>query len=71
MAKLVCNALDRWYERLVPGEKVEEADEVWGSKVLYRFYGNKEFPIEWANETEKKIFYVLSDLHNPHPASPL
>jgi len=69
--ELIENPLGKWYEKIAPGEKVEEADEVWGSKVLYRFYGNKDFPVEWKNETEKKIFWVLSDLHNPHPVSPL
>ncbi len=71
MVKLVENPLGKWYERIAPGEKVEEADEVWGSKVLYRFYGSKDFPIEWKTETEKKIHWVISDLHTPHPASPL
>jgi len=71
IVKLVENPLGKWYERIAPGEKVEGEDEVWGSKVLYRFYGNEDFPIEWKNETEKKIHWVLSDLHNPHPASPL
>lgn len=46
-------------------------EKIWGSKVLYRFYGNKDFPIEWKNDEEKKIHFVLSDQHNPHPTSPL
>jgi len=62
--------LKKWYEEDT-GKKVEEMDEVWGSKVLSRFYGNKDFPIEWNGETEKKIHWVISDLHNPHPSSTL
>ena len=63
--------LGNWYEIDVSDIPVEERDEVWGSKVLARFYGNEEFPIEWENETEKKVHWVLSELHNPHPASAL
>lgn len=59
--------MDKWYEQDEKETPVEERDEVWGSEVLGRFYGNEEFPVEWGSKTEKKIFWVLSDFHNPHP----
>lgn len=68
--EIVENPLGKWYEK-PDGKRVEDLDEVWGSKILYRFYGNEDFPIEWKNETEKRIHWIISDLHNPHPASPL
>jgi pyruvate,water dikinase len=39
--------------------------------VLGQFLGDDEFPIEWASETEKKLFWVFDDLHCPHPLSPM
>ena len=39
--------------------------------VLGQFLGDDEFPIEWATETEKDLFWVYDDLHCPHPLSPM
>jgi len=39
--------------------------------ILGQFLGDDEFPIEWASETEKKLFWVFDDLHCPHPLSPM
>jgi pyruvate,water dikinase len=40
-------------------------------EVLGQFLGDETFPIEWANETEKLLFWVYDDLHNPKPLSPM
>jgi pyruvate,water dikinase len=40
-------------------------------EVLGQFMGDETFPIEWANETEKLLFWVYDDLHNPKPLSPM
>ncbi|HEY8135068.1 MAG TPA: hypothetical protein VIF08_03440, partial [Candidatus Limnocylindrales bacterium] len=40
-------------------------------QVLGQFLGDDSFPIEWASETEKKLFWVFDDLHCPHPLSPM
>ncbi len=39
--------------------------------VLDQFLGDDDFPIEWASELEKKLFWVFDDLHCPHPLSPM
>ena len=40
-------------------------------QVLGQFLGDDSFPIEWASDTEKKLFWVFDDLHCPHPLSPM
>ncbi len=40
-------------------------------EVLGQFLGDEKFPIEWASETEKLLFWVYDDLHCPHPLSPM
>jgi len=40
-------------------------------EVLGQFLGDETFPIEWASETEKLLFWVYDDLHNPKPLSPM
>jgi len=41
------------------------------SKVVATFFGDESFPIEWANEEEKGLFWVYDDLHCPRPLSPM
>jgi phosphohistidine swiveling domain-containing protein len=38
---------------------------------LATFFGDDTFPIEWASETERDLFWVFDDLHCPHPLSPM
>ena len=40
-------------------------------EVLGEFFGDETFPIEWASETEKLLFWVFDDLHCPNPVSPM
>lgn len=40
-------------------------------EVLGQFLGDASFPVEWASETEKLLFWVYDDLHCPHPLSPM
>jgi phosphohistidine swiveling domain-containing protein len=40
-------------------------------EVLGQFLGDEKFPIEWAYESEKLLFWVYDDLHNPKPLSPM
>ncbi len=40
-------------------------------EVLGQFLGNEDFPIEWASQAEKDLFWVYDDLHCPHPLSPM
>jgi phosphohistidine swiveling domain-containing protein len=42
-----------------------------GEEILGQFLGDKNFPIEWASEAEKELFWVYDDLHCPHPLSPM
>jgi pyruvate,water dikinase len=42
-----------------------------GEEVLGQFLGDKKFPVEWASEAEKELFWVYDDLHCPHPLSPM
>jgi phosphohistidine swiveling domain-containing protein len=42
-----------------------------GDPVLGQFLGSDEFPIHWASEREKDLFWVFDDLHCPHPLSPM
>ena len=39
--------------------------------VLDQFLGDDAFPIDWASEAEKRLFWVFDDLHCPHPLSPM
>jgi pyruvate,water dikinase len=39
--------------------------------VLGQFFGDKDFPVKWASEAEKELFWVYDDLHCPHPISPM
>ena len=40
-------------------------------RVLDRFLGNDDFPIEWSSDQERQLFWVFDDLHCPHPLSPM
>jgi pyruvate,water dikinase len=42
-----------------------------GNRVLGEFLGNDDFPIEWASDLERRLFWVFDDLHCPHPLSPM
>ncbi|MEN6298192.1 MAG: PEP-utilizing enzyme [Rectinema sp.] len=41
------------------------------NQVLARFFGDKEFPVEWVDEEEKKLFWWFDDNHCPNPVSPM
>lgn len=41
-----------------------------GDDVLDSFYGDDEFPIEWA-DGERELFWIHDDLHCPNPVSPM
>jgi pyruvate,water dikinase len=41
------------------------------SKVIAEFFGDESFPIEWASDEEKGLFWVYDDLHCPRPVSPM
>lgn len=41
------------------------------SKVLAEFFGDKDFPVEWASEKEKELFWFYDDNHCPFPVSPM
>lgn len=40
-------------------------------KVLATFFGDKDFPVEWAGEEEKQLFWFYDDTHCPYPISPM
>ncbi len=40
-------------------------------RVLDRFLGSDDFPIEWSSDQERELFWVFDDLHCPHPLSPM
>ncbi|HEX2222543.1 MAG TPA: PEP-utilizing enzyme [Candidatus Limnocylindria bacterium] len=40
-------------------------------QILDQFLGNEDFPIEWASDLERGLFWVFDDLHCPHPLSPM
>ena len=42
-----------------------------GEEVLGQFFGDTVFPVDWASESEKELFWVYDDLHCPHPLSPM
>ncbi len=39
--------------------------------VINQFLGDADFPIEWASEEEKRLFWFFDDLHCPQPLSPM
>lgn len=39
--------------------------------VLATFFGDEEFPVEWKDEEEKKLFWFYDDNHVPRPISPM
>jgi pyruvate,water dikinase len=41
------------------------------SQVVAEFFGDEAFPVEWASEEEKELFWVYADLHVPLPVSPM
>jgi phosphohistidine swiveling domain-containing protein len=41
------------------------------SKALATFFGDKDFPVEWKNEEQKRLFWFLDDNHVPFPISPM
>jgi phosphohistidine swiveling domain-containing protein len=53
------------------GDIEEEALMVGDGTVLKQFLGDEDFPIEWANEAEKGLFWFFDDLHCPQPLSPM
>ncbi len=40
-------------------------------KVLATFFGDKDFPVEWTSEEEKKLFWFYDDNHVPFPITPM
>src|SRR5579864_8151485 len=40
-------------------------------KVIDKFFGNAETPIEWSSEAERKLHYWFDDLHCPQTVSPM
>jgi phosphohistidine swiveling domain-containing protein len=49
----------------------EKEEYVLGSKVLEKFFGDANFPVQWKNEDEKKLLWWYDDLHVPRPVSPM
>ena len=47
------------------------SDQVDPNKVLATFYGDEEFPVEWKDEEEKKLFWYYDDNHCPLPITPM
>jgi len=41
------------------------------NQVLAQFFGDSNFPVEWASEDEKKLFWWFDDNHCPNPISPM
>ena len=39
--------------------------------ILKQFLGDADFPIDWASEEEKGLFWFFDDLHCPQPLSPM
>jgi phosphohistidine swiveling domain-containing protein len=40
-------------------------------EILGTFFGDESFPIEWASEEEKSLFWFYDDNHCPRPISPM
>jgi len=49
----------------------EKEEYVLGSKVLERFLGDSNFPVDWKSDYEKKHLWWYDDLHVPRPVSPM
>ncbi|HMR64022.1 MAG TPA: PEP-utilizing enzyme [Anaerolineae bacterium] len=41
------------------------------NEVLGTFFGDESFPIEWANDAEKELFWFVDDNHVPRPITPM
>jgi phosphohistidine swiveling domain-containing protein len=41
------------------------------TEILGQFLGDKQFPIKWESEEEKRHFWIYDDLHVPQPVSPM
>ncbi|MFZ0015476.1 MAG: PEP-utilizing enzyme [Acidimicrobiia bacterium] len=41
------------------------------TKILKQFLGDDDFPVDWANDAEKGLFWFFDDLHCPQPLSPM
>ena len=41
------------------------------SGILKQFLGDADFPIDWASEQEKGLFWFFDDLHCPQPLFPM
>src|SRR5260370_34987183 len=40
-------------------------------EIAGQFRGSDDFPVSWASEDEKRLFWVYDDLHCPQPLSPM
>ena len=40
-------------------------------EILGQFLGDDAFPVAWASDAERDLFWVYDDLHIPHPVSPM
>lgn len=49
----------------------EKEEYALGSKVLGKFFGDANFPVQWKDENEKKLLWWYDDLHVPRPVSPM
>jgi phosphohistidine swiveling domain-containing protein len=49
----------------------EKEEYVLGSKVLDKFFGDANFPVQWKDENQKKLLWWYDDLHVPRPVSPM
>src|SRR2546426_12569860 len=56
-------------EERVPERQAETIPP--GEEVLGQFLGDDAFPVTWASEVERQLFWVYDDLHIPHPVSPM
>ena len=42
-----------------------------GEEILDQFLGDEAFPVHWASDVERQLFWVYDDLHIPNPVSPM
>jgi pyruvate,water dikinase len=54
-----------------PQVRLEDAQVPLKEQPLATFFGDETFPVDWATETERDLFWVFDDLHCPHPLSPM
>ena len=40
-------------------------------EIIKQDLGDESFPIEWASDAERGLFWVYDDLHCPQPLSPM